>query len=709
MEVLCFTAGMLFFYTQNIYLFLCLLATILFRAKVTIVLAFMIALIWGALHDNLTNAKVFPDTFDGKTLFLKGSVISIPIAKEAKTQFIFKPIDTGAILVNCYSNCDGIETNQYINAEIKLRKPRNFLNPGGFDYVKYLKTRHISWLGSTKKINILSNDNSAKNFITIIREKLQLRLENLKFDPKTLSIIQALTIGISTNIAESDWGLFRRTGTIHLLVISGAHIGFVSGLMFLLANYLWSRVPYLCKLLPSITFASFCAIFVALFYSMLAGFTVSVQRALIACVFLFTRNFLQVKFTSWQAWRFALFSCLLIEPHYVLLPGFFLSFIAVAILFIASRYFQKSKFIKIVVLQVACLIGLMPFTLYWFSFASINGFFANLIAIPLVGFVIVPLSLLCLFCSFSPLSILTSKVINLLFWYLNYIDKCLNINIDKHLSIYSALCLVLATLLGLLYSIKSLRFAFFGLLFVLILPKENKIKFNEAQIDVLDVGQGLAVLIRTAKHTILYDTGGKFYRGKDLGELVIVPYLKTIGVNHLDMIIISHPDLDHRGGLYTIEKSYPVRKLLVNNPKYYNRGQNCHKFPVWHWDGISFKFLPITNNLSKKNNDSCVLQVKSQTASVLLSGDIESLTEKYLVANNSMDLPSDYLIVPHHGSKTSSSLEFLKMVNPKYGIFSYGYKNRYKFPHKEVLTRYNNFNIKIFNTAEQGMIRIKLR
>lgn len=712
MEILCFVAGMLFFYKPNICVFLVLLACILFRPKVTIILAFFFALGWAYLHNMSINYKATSENLDGKTLIIQGQIVSVPKVTSARIQFILKTQDIALTLVNCYKNCANVEINQYIKAQIKFRKPRNYLNPGGFDYVEFLKARHIDWIGSCNNIKLLVNNKNSSSLSTV-RNRLKNKLENIDLNYKTLAIIQALTIGVTNNLIEEDWKLFRRTGTIHLLVISGAHIGFVAGFVFYIANFLWSRVPRLSLLLPSISFGSTCAIIAAFSYALLAGFSVSVQRAFIACLLIFSRNFLQLKFTSWQIWRLALFVCLIYEPHYVLFPGFFLSFIAVAILFISSKYFITSnKFLKSIILQLACLIGLLPFTLYWFEYASINGFFANLIAIPLVGFIIVPFSLIFLISVFwinsAWLSKFVSSVVDLLYWYLNFIDKNLNFNLELHFTIYMTLTFILIVLIGLIYSVKSLRLSMICLCCSLILPKFNKLNENEALIDILDVGQGLAVLIKTAKHIVLYDTGGKFYHGKDLGELVIVPYLKILGIKYIDMLIVSHPDLDHRGGLSTIEKSFKVKKLVINDPQYYKRGYNCHNFPEWSWDGLNFKFLAIRHDFSKKNNDSCVLLLQNKYKRILLTGDIERDAEKYLIKNYSNFLYADYLVVPHHGSKTSSSQEFLQAVKPKFAIFSYGYKNRYHFPSSEIVARYNNLQIKTLNTATQGMVTVKL-
>ena len=224
-------------------------------------------------------------------------------------------------------------------------------------------------------------------------------------------------------------------------------------------------------------------------------------------------------------------------------------------------------------------------------------------------------------------------------------------------------------------------------------PKEG-----EAQVNVLDVGQGLAVFIQTTHHYLLYDTGIKFYNGSDMGKLAIIPYLKTQGIRVLDKVVISHPDLDHYGGLSSIEEQFPIKALLVNDVSFYQRGINCHHYPEWQWDGVVFRFLPIPPIFNNKNDNSCVLQIITAGAQLLLPGDIEKKGENYLVATYPDKLHSTILIAAHHGSKTSSSPAFLQHVAPHYAIISAGFDNRYHFPHQQTLNAFTNRGIQIINT-----------
>jgi competence protein ComEC len=190
--------------------------------------------------------------------------------------------------------------------------------------------------------------------------------------------------------------------------------------------------------------------------------------------------------------------------------------------------------------------------------------------------------------------------------------------------------------------------------------------------------------------------------------MVVLPFLNSKGIKRIDAIVISHPDKDHMGGLSSIEQSLPVERLIVDDPHYYKRGLNCHAYHEWQWDKITFKFFPIHEVLGKKNNHSCVLQVSSSVSSILLTGDIEAIAEDYLVRTYPNQLTSDVFIVPHHGSKTSSSYRFLLDVNPRYAIASLGFDNRFHFPHDKTILKLKSLNIPFIRTDESGMVQIKL-
>lgn len=720
MEILCFFAGIAFVYTKSIYPLALLAISFFFNSKYQIVIWFLLALAWGYLHQiwvadsGEPNVRVLPKAS------LVGTVVSIPANRLTKTQFQFHvhhlnryPVDL-TVQLSCYQHCPSFKVGQVWLLSAKLKKPENLGNPGSFDYVSSLKARHINWTGYVKNGAVKLSEVGAEPQIFLgLREKLAQVMENSLTDKTSLGILQALTINVTSNLNKELWDLFRRTGTTHLMVISGSHIGLIAAFIFSLIKWLWSRLSHLCLYCPAIKIASVISWLTALFYALLAGFDPPSQRAIFACFFLLLRNFLSQNFTVWQVWRYSLLLVLLYEPHAVLLPGFYLSFIAVAILILINQRVQTGKIKKAIYTQLACLVGLMPLTVYWFSYGAVNGLVANFIAIPLVGFVIVPFGLINLFLLYYfDLKILVVPLkftIDWLLYYLQWVDSFALFNLNfSYTDLLAPFAFILGLLILIFMPIRAILPAAYVLLYAAINPAYPRVAKGDVRIDIVDVGQGLAAVIQTAKHLLVYDTGMKFYQGGDMAQLALIPYLNTLGIKVLDKVVISHPDLDHRGGLPSLEEKYSIKELLVDNVAFYHRGKNCHRYPAWEWDGVSFRFLAISQKFRDKNNSSCVLKIENKVGKVLFTGDIEKLAENYLVAKYGQLLKADVLIVPHHGSKTSSTLAFIKAVAPTQAIISYAFDNRYHFPHAKTLTTLQHEGATIYNTSDCGMVSVKL-
>ncbi|STX50903.1 DNA uptake/competence protein ComA [Legionella busanensis] len=718
MEILCFFAGVALVYLKSGYPVLFISIAFLLRAPWRIIYWFFLGFLVSITHYWLIADKGMPAIKVIEQASLVGKVISIPTITESKIQFQFRlqqlnhnPVKA-TILLSCFNQCPAFKSGQIWQLRAKLKQPENLGNPGHFHFRERLLAEHIHWVGYLKsdQQQLLREDNV--NRVLAFREYLASKLAILLPESPSLGIIEALTLGLTNHIDKAQWDLFRHTGTAHLMVISGAHIYLVATLFYNLIYWLWRQVSYLSLYRPAMQSASLGGLIMAFSYALLSGLGIPAQRAITACAVLMLRYFSKRYYSSWQAWRYALFIILIIEPHAVLLPGFYLSFIAVAILITSSQRISYRGFKQIVALQGACLIGLLPFTLFWFSYGSINGLLANLIAIPVVGYLIVPLSLLSLIISLwiPKLWVLwpVDSLIKGLLIFLQWIDKLTFLNLNfALLNFPTLLALIIAIAIIFLLPLDKLRIGAGILLCAGLLPKYPKVNFNQAQLDVLDVGQGLAIVVSTAKHVLLYDTGMKFYKGSDMAQMAIIPYLNTRGIKKIDKIIISHPDLDHRGGLSSLEEKYGQVDLLVDNPKFYQRGQNCHNYPAWRWDGIDFRFLPVHLNTQSKNNSSCVLKITTPMGSVLLTGDIETAAEDYLIEHFIKQLPSDVLVVAHHGSKTSSSPKFIQLVAPKFALISAGFDNRYHFPHQQTLATLAQYKSTILNTIDYGMISIK--
>ncbi|MGQ3888622.1 DNA internalization-related competence protein ComEC/Rec2 [Legionella sp. CNM-1927-20] len=703
-------------YIKSGYPVLFILIAFFLQAPWRLTYWFFLGIIWSFIHYWWVADKGMPDTKIIEQATLAGKIISIPTVTEFKTQFQFrlqqlnhKPVKA-TILLTCFNHCPTFKNGQIWQLQAKLKRPENLGNPGHFLFRERLSADHIHWIGYLKKDQQLLREGSLSS-VLVFREYLASKLAILLPENASLGIIEALTLGLTNQISKTQWELFRHTGTTHLMVISGAHIYLVATLFYNVIYWLWRQISYLCLYRPAMQAASLGGLVMAFCYALLSGFAIPAQRAIIACAVLMLRYFAKRYYSSWQAWRYALLVILMIEPHAVLLPGFYLSFMAVAILITSSQRIGYRGFKKIVALQVACLIGLLPFTLFWFSYGAVNGLLANLIAIPVVGYLIVPVSLLSLILSqwIAESWVLwpADYLIRGLLIFLHWVDQLTFLNLNFPVLDFSILlALVTAIAIFFFLPLKKLMIGAGILLGAGLFPKYSEVKFNQARLDVLDVGQGLAIVISTAKHVLLYDTGMKFYQGGDMAQMAIIPYLNTLGIKKIDKIVISHSDLDHRGGLPTLEEKYGQVDLLVDNPKFYHRGDNCHHYPAWQWDGIDFRFLPIQLSSRSKNNSSCVLKITTPSGSALLTGDIEKEAENYLMTHFTQQLASDVLIVAHHGSKTSSTQNFIKLVAPKFALISAGFDNRFHFPHQQTLTTLSRYNSNILSTIDCGMITI---
>ncbi|HRD70961.1 MAG TPA: DNA internalization-related competence protein ComEC/Rec2 [Legionella sp.] len=722
MEIFCFLIGIIYVYTHNHYLLLIVVLFLFITPRFAILNLFFLGmfLAWG--HQYLESPSGFPKAQVIPHALIRGVIDSIPLQGDHKTQFVFRMSEInghpaqGLVQLSWYNQIPALHANQHWQLSAKLKRPKNFNNPGSYDYVTTLATRHILWTGyiNGKDNQLLPSANPAPFSWLPLREHLSTSLVHLAPDKKTAGVIAALTLNLTSHIGQEEWNLFRRTGTTHLFGISGEHIALLSGLVFWIIRNLWTRSSYLCLRIPAISVASICGLTVAVLYAFLAGFAPPVQRALIGCLFYTIQCLGKQRLTSWQIWRYAIFGVLFIEPHAVFMQGFYFSFLAVACILLTQQRWRLKGYNSALAVQLSCLIGLMPLTLYWFSYGSINGFFANLFAIPLVGFFIIPLALLTMLLNSYPWAWLIMKplgwLITILFSGLTWVEHLALINITWPLpSLVMVLALLGALLIKLVLPVKPFNnIAGLWLLIPLFSSTRPEVQSGELLVQILDVGQGLAVVLKTKNHIALYDTGDQFFQGSDLGKMVILPFFKSVQIKKVDKIIISHPDKDHRGGLQSIEEEIPVSQLLVNNLKYFDHEVNCHDFQPWTWDDVHFRFLPINKNFDDKNNNSCILQVRNATSSILLAGDIEQVAEDYLVTEYGEQLKSDILIVPHHGSKTSSSYRFLLEVQPRYAIASLGFDNRFHFPHAQPLENMHRLDIPFYRTDECGMTQLLL-
>ncbi len=667
---------------------------------------------------------------EGIDMQVSGTVLDLPRRYGDLQQFVFRIEQSShgfhprKVLLNDYGTEEILAGRQY-RLEIRLKRPRGQANPGAFDQEAWLLQRGIAARGYVRGAAELVSGRASAS-IDLLRASLRQRILSLTADEPTAQVIVALALGDDSGLSEAQRDLFQRTGTNHLFVISGLHIGLVSVLAYALTLALARRSPLLPSLAPAQKIALLPALAAAAGYAAISGFGLPAQRALVMAVAFMLASLIDLKMSSTLRFLLALAAVLSLNPLSFLGMGFWLSFLAVAALLLIHRRSSESRGARgwlaaSVRAQVAIAAALLVPLLLWTGRFSVLGPFVNLLAIPLVGLVIVPL---CLFAVATlmlsePLANvlleLASLLLQGLFWSL---DKIVGLAPGAALfepALHGGLTMTLLAVGSLLLLLpRGLpgRWLAALLLLPLLVPPQQPGQSDLLHLHVLDVGQGLAVIARTRRHVLLYDTGASFSPDASMGDRVVVPVLDSLGVTRLDAVILSHSDDDHSGGFAAVAAALPIEGLFssFSASLAQRAGRACRSSVNWHWDGVEFGFLHPGpgEQYGKDNNRSCVLQIRAGNFAILLPGDIEAEVEKALALELHENLRSDVLIASHHGSNTSSSWPFLKMVDPDYVIFSAGYRNPFGHPSPQVVGRASAFTAKLLNTSELGTIRIVL-
>ena len=621
---------------------------------------------------------------------------------------------------------------------VRLKRARGMQNPGaGFNYETALFQRRIRATGyivSGRQVSVsqtMLEGLQSKIGVSALRSRFADFLNNSVDKPIMAAVLSALTVGIRSDMGKPVWELLQNTGTVHLVAISGLHIGLVSWMAAIGFGFLWRMRAKWSHRVPATVASAVFALAVALVYSLLAGLTLPTRRAICAMCVVVTCLVTRRQIRPLEVLVLAVFGILLIDPLAPFSSSFWLSCVAVAVLVMSvfsredravNRTGVISKFIRIGIkwtkIQFWLLLGMSPVLLFGFQKVSLAAPLANLIAVPLVGMAVVPLALLALVfwsCGMGQIAygLIASAlwVLEIVWIYLEWLADQPWVTFKRGSPPTWEVLLSLAGL-GLLFVGKSLSGRWLGyfLFLPLFFSQPKTINHGEFSFTLLDVGQGLASVIRTHNRTLVYDTGARYPSGFDLGEVVVIPFLRSIGVDEIDKLIISHGDNDHIGGAEAVVQQFEVDSLVLGHSRDHFphiAAEQCQAGQSWQWDGVRFEFLwPFRGSLQDDNNASCVLKVVSESGSLLLTGDIEKKSERILVRHFGKSLSSEILLAPHHGSKTSSSRAFLEAVKPNLALVSAGYKNRFGHPHNDVLSRYKKSGITVLNTADEGAISI---
>jgi competence protein ComEC len=695
--------------------------------------------LWALLQAGWVLSPPFPEHLTGNDVWLEGRIDSIPEVRSGGVRFLINAEKVSVngqlvhfpvrIRLSWYAAQAGHLAMTPLPGErwqlkTRLRPPRGYMNDHGFDYAAWLYRRAIRATGYVRPHADNRKTGEAVVYpVDRLRQGIAQDIQRTLGSKPQAALITALSVGERSGLSEQQWQVFRKTGTSHLLAISGLHVGMVAGVVFALVRLLWSLPGLPVLLLPAQRVAAICGLTAALLYCALSGFAIPAQRAFIMTAIYMGGIVLGRSALSARSLSIALLLTLILNPASVLDPGFWLSFGCVAtILYVFTGllpvYCFSARMMRWFRLHWVVAAGILPLSLIYFQQASIIGPLANLMAVPLTAFVIVPLILSATLIHsvsieiaailWTCASMLLENMVSLLQWLASH--PCANW--QQAIPPWWSVLLAAAGLLMLLAP-RGMPQRATGLLLLLpmLLPGQSDLGKHEARLAVLDVGQGLASVIRTRSTTIVYDTGPRYRSGFNTGSAVLIPYLKAHGINKIDLLVLSHPDIDHRGGadsliegisIDTLLSSYPVRKGAF-------RQVRCERGMRWRFDSLVAEvYSPAENFGNSENNNSCVLKLSTPSARILLTADIEQETEAELVSRYGRQLESDILLVPHHGSKTSSSPGFLDAVAPGYAVISSGYRNRFGFPHASVVARYETRNIKLLNTATDGEIRFRI-
>lgn len=681
-----------------------------------------------------------PPAWEGQYIQLVGVVASLPQLQERSERFLFdvermetpdaqvpRHISIARYFAGYREQAPEGAQGEFHPGErwrltVKLKRPHGTYNPHGFDFEVWALERNLRATGYVHKS--VSNARLEAMVwrpgyvVERLREGVREHFDRVLGEARYKGVLLALSIGDDDAIAADDWQVFLRTGVNHLMSISGLHVTMVASLAFGLVYAGWRRVERLALRIPARKAAALAGVMAAFAYALIAGYAVPTQRTvyMLAVIAVALWSGRVVAMSLVLCW--ALLVVVLLDPWAVLAPGFWLSFGAVGLLVYAGggRLGRPHWWREAMHTQWVVTLGLTPLLLALFQQASIVSPLANAFAIPVISLVVTPLVLLG---AVIPVDAILLAAHAVMAWCMVLLEGFASFPTGVWQQHAPPAWTVLLALLGVLWLLLPRGFPMRWVGGLALAPMFLMLPATPAQGElratVLDVGQGLAVVLQTAHHALLYDTGAKYSEESDSGTRVILPYLRGAGIPHLDGLVLSHDDNDHTGGAQSVMQGVPYGWLASPLAEGHALLQGavepirCEHAQDWAWDGVRFDFLHPSDqsyavaNL-KDNDRSCVLRVTTPHGSLLLPADIERGAEAELLERHAEALAADVLVAPHHGSKTSSTEAFVAQVNPQITVFTVGYRNRFGHPKGAILDRYAQQGSRLLRSDHHGAV-----
>lgn len=711
-------------YPWGIVLLLALVIAAGLRSRLLIVC--LLGVGWAWLHGAMRIEDDLPTVLEGESLLVRGYVASLPQETRVDSQFSFEVIDAprgvpAHIRLAWYQRSARPRPAELWQFVVSLKRRNGYANPGGFDFEGHLFREGVGANGYIRddSRNRLLQHPSYRYPITRLRAWIALRIADAVVDHRMLGVLQGLAVGDTQAMSAQQWRVFAATGTTHLMAISGLHISMVAALAAWLGGTIvrWRRAQ--ARRWTAMHGQVIAGVAAAVLYSLLAGMSVPTQRTLIMLCIYFAARWWRREMAVGHALGLALIGVLIVDPFAPLAVGAWLSFgaVAVILLSVSGRLTRDGTVMSFARVQIAVTIGLVPLLLGTFGSVSLISPVANALAIPLFTLIIVPLVLAgalaaALYVPLGTLILWLPATLLERAWPLleRMADHSWSLWHFPQPTVPAFIALIVGVLLLLLPGIWPTRLAGALLCLPVVLSHPATPAIGDFDLALLDVGQGLSVVVRTHAHVLVYDAGPAFQTGRDAGELVVLPYLRYRGARQLDTLVISHGDLDHQGGMRSVLLGMEVQRLLVG-PSVKNTpggAAPCRLGQHWSWDGVKFEVLHPAQEVYERDNDSsCVLRIDGPSGSALLAGDIEALAEGQLADQGLAR--TDVVVVPHHGSRTSSSDEFVNPLSPAFALISAGYRNRWAFPKADVVDRWRAAGARTLVTSDSGAIEISFR
>jgi competence protein ComEC len=688
-----------------------------------LVAGLLAGLAWTWLNAAGRVAGDLPPALEGQDVLVRGYVASAPQAATEDSQFLLDVAEprggvSPRIRLVWYGAAWQPRAGELWQLVVRLKRRNGFANPGGTDHEAQLFRDGIGATGYVRDDarNRRLAPPSLRYAVTRARGWISARIQEAVRDPQALGVMQGLAVGDAQAMTTEQWRVFAATGTTHLMAISGLHISMVAALAAWLGGAIVRLPSAQARRWSAMHGQVIAGATAALLYSALAGLSVPTQRTLLMLVIYFGSRWYRRQLAVTHALGLSLVGVLLIDPFAPLAPGAWLSFGAVAIILlaVAGRVRRDGPIAAFARVQLAVTIGLVPLLLTAFGSVSLISPVANVIAIPLFTLVLVPTVLLgaCAASLWLPagdwILALPAHVLHWTWPLLLWLAKCpLAVWHFPQPPVAAFVAMVIGVVLLVAPGIWPTRLAGVVLCLPVMLHRVPGPAVGNFEVAVLDVGQGLAVVVRTQAHVLIYDTGPAFPTGRDAGELAVLPYLHYYGVRQVDALVLSHGDLDHRGGANTVLSGVPVARVLAGpsvGPLARPR-ERCRRGQRWAWDDVQFAMLHPAHAAGASDNDSsCVLRVQSPAGSVLLAGDVEAVAESEIV--DSGLTRTTLVVVPHHGSRTSSTAPFVAAARPALALVSAGYRNRWGLPRHEIAERWRAAGARVLTTADSGAIEI---